>query len=306
MTMASAARRRYLIGLGALGAGCVTRGAFAAARARPRVASIGWTAADVLLSIGVIPVAAAEKDNVNVLNVDPRLRLPPECIELGLTNEPNLELLHALRPDLIVVDSRHADIGDRLDAIAPVFVLDLYGLPGPDPYDRARDRLADLARLLDILPDTARWIDAVDAALRARRRTVASLAEIPPVLAAQFFMDGLHWNAYGRDTMLQAVLDRLGVRNVWNGSTPPGHVPTLGIEALAAMPDMLLVYQADDRYTPLTFRNLAGNAIWRRLPVVRRGHLAPIPRLYPFGGLDAALHFADELTAALVAWRRAA
>ncbi|WP_082992040.1 ABC transporter substrate-binding protein [Paraburkholderia tropica] len=307
MSTSLLARRKHLMALGALAAGSVLRTSGATvARAQARVASIGWTAADVLLSLGVTPVAAAEKYNVNVLSVDPRQQLPENCIELGLTNQPNLELLHALRPDLIVVDSRHVAIENQLQAIAPVFRLNIYDDPGGRPLERARDQVLELANALDITVRAQRYVASVNASLQDQRKVVDSLGGTPKVLAVQLFMDGRHLNVYGKNSMLDDVMVRLNVQNAWQGATPPGHVPTLGIEELDSMPDTLLLYMSDERYAPIALHNLASNEIWRRLPLVRHGHLAPIPRLYPFGGLDTALQFGRELTDALVRYRKIA
>ena len=297
--VSSAGRRRMLLAASAVPL-CAIAGRAAAAPRAARIASLSWTGTDVLLSIGATPAAVADKSRFNDLSIDARQHVPASCLELGLVAQPNLEALAQSKPDLIVADYNQQRVLDELRTIAPVFYLDIYRGAGGDIYARTRRETLRLAGAIGLGDRARATVSAVEADLDACRQTVRSLSRVPPVLIAQLFTDGRHLNVYGRDTLVQDVMDRIGVRNAWRGATPIGHVTTLGIADLADLPEVQLFYLSDNLYSPIALRNLGRSALWRRLPFVRQHQFAPLTRFYAFGGLQSARRFAGELSSALV------
>ncbi|HEY9348369.1 MAG TPA: ABC transporter substrate-binding protein, partial [Inquilinus sp.] len=65
-----------------------------------RLACLEWTSAEMLLSLGVAPMAVCDPKGYRDWVVAPEL--PAGTIDLGSRGEPNRELLLALQPHLIL------------------------------------------------------------------------------------------------------------------------------------------------------------------------------------------------------------
>src|SRR5690554_378402 len=84
-----------------------------------RVVVLEWTYAEDVLALGVQPVGAADIENYNKW-VNIGTELSSEVVDVGTRQEPNLETIASLEPDLIIaVSFRHKPILDQLNAIAP-------------------------------------------------------------------------------------------------------------------------------------------------------------------------------------------
>ncbi len=112
-----------------------------------------------------------------------------------------------------------------------------------------------------------------------------------PVCPFSFF-DDRHLRIYGGG-LLQDVLARLGLRNAWAGPVNDWGIATVGLEQLAAIGEARLVCL--EPIPPHASRLMAESTLWAHLPAVRRGPMAVIPTVWPFGGLAAASRFAGLL-----------
>jgi iron complex transport system substrate-binding protein len=108
--------------------------------------------------------------------------------------------------------------------------------------------------------------------------------------------DGRHATLYGRGSLIQAVLERLGLRNAWQGRSNAMGVTLVGIERLAEAPEALLVcVELPTRLAELQ-RLRQDGTLWQALPAVRAGHVLTLPRFFPYGGVASALFLAEQLT----------
>ncbi|EOA66215.1 hypothetical protein J433_00695 [Corynebacterium glutamicum MT] len=85
---------------------------------------------DTAIALGITPVGAAVANNVTGIPA----YLGVDGIEpVGIVSEPNIEAIAALEPDLILgTDSRHAEIYDRLESIAPTVFMTTHVDPWKD------------------------------------------------------------------------------------------------------------------------------------------------------------------------------
>lgn len=74
-----------------------------------RVVVLEWTFTEDLVALGVQPVGNADNANYKVY-VTPEAALDSSVVDVGTRNEPNLEAIAALKPDLIIsnVDGNEA------------------------------------------------------------------------------------------------------------------------------------------------------------------------------------------------------
>lgn len=303
---ARAGRRRCLGALGALGLGALSAAPFtfaaditATERADdPRVVSLSWAGAQILVSIGVVPLGITERADYPASGALPAM--PASVIELGTHSEPNLELLQRIKPDLIVIDTNQSDLAPSLHRIAPTVTLDIYDAQRGKPYARAVEETLRLGALLGREAAARRYLAQADAQLAACAATVATLADAAPVLIVDLYDDGRHLYLYGPNSMMQDVMDRLGVRNAWRGSTDSGYL-LLGIEGLASMGDAQMYYISHGARDRIALHNLGRSALWQHLPFVRAQRFRPLPGFFAYGATSCAVQFAQGLTAGMVA-----
>ncbi|MFE1599069.1 ABC transporter substrate-binding protein [Methylobacterium sp. ID0610] len=257
------------------------------APAQPRVAAIDWGAAELLLGLGIVPVAVTQPDGYNRAVIEPAL--PAGVVDLGLVVEPNLELLASLKPDLILANPLQvAAQGDSLRRIAPTEAVSIYSQSG-HPDAQARAETMRIATRLG-RAESARALEARTEAVLDRAAARACPGDRRPVYLV-WIIDHRNLVVYGRTSLFQTVLDRLGVENAWSGPSNAYGFSVIGVEQLAAGragADIVHVgpIQSD------AARALAASRLWRSLPAVREHRFAAIPAVWFYGGLPAIARFA--------------
>ncbi|MET1078078.1 MAG: ABC transporter substrate-binding protein [Pseudomonas sp.] len=254
----------------------------------PRIAVIDWGLTETLLGLGVTPVAVAQTEGYRRWVGAPAL--PAQVIDLGMRVEPNLELLSRLTPDLILITPQFAASRAQLERIAPVKVLAIY-TPEAEAYVGAQRVTRELASLLHREAAGEALIARVEARLAEVRGRLASRTQ-PPFYVATF-LDQRHVRLFGKHSIYQGVLDRVGLQNAWQGPTNYWGFSQQGIERLAERPEAALLYL--EPLPPGTSQGLAASALWQRLPLVRQGRVTALPPVWSFNGLLAAERFAGLL-----------
>jgi ferric hydroxamate transport system substrate-binding protein len=259
---------------------------------QPRIAVIDWGLTETLLGLGVTPIAVAQTEGYRRWVQAPEL--PTEVVDLGLRIEPNLELLSQLKPDLILITPQFAASRPQLERVAPVHTLAIY-TPEAEAYVGAQRVTRELAELLDRQAEGEAMIARIDANMARVKARLAARA-LPPFYVMTF-LDQRHVRLFGKQSIYQGVLDRVGLRNAWSGPTNYWGFSQQGIERLAEEPSAALLYL--EPMPPGTADGLAGSALWRQLPAVREQRLYGLPPVWSFNGLMAAERFANLLEARL-------
>ncbi|WP_252273379.1 ABC transporter substrate-binding protein [Pseudomonas subflava] len=260
---------------------------------QPRIAVIDWGLTETLLGLGVTPIAVAQTEGYRRWVQAPEL--PAEVIDLGLRVEPNLELLSQLKPDMILITPQFAASRPQLERIAPVHTLAIY-TPEAEAYVGAQRVTRELAALLGRLVEGEAMIARIDANMVRVKQRLATQA-LPPFYVMTF-LDQRHVRLFGKQSIYQGVLDRVGLRNAWTGPTNYWGFTQQGIERLAEEPTAALLYL--EPMPPGTADGLASSALWQQLPAVREQRLYGLPPVWSFNGLMAAERFANLLEARLV------
>lgn len=262
------------------------------AKGMKRIAAVDWAAAESLLALGAPPLAVAD---TNYFNQRMPRSLPPETQDIGPFWEVNLELLDRLRPDLVFIGAPSLFMTPRLSEIAPVETV--AEMTGKQSYDRAGAILRQCARAAD-LPERA----ANDILLGVEHRMAELAALIDrsrPVLILLPDQSGRRAMVYGRNSMPDAVMRRLGLTNAWQGQTNASGFFQTGFDALMALENAVFMKMEIPSLAPQTDRALAESTLWHRLPAVQENRVFPVPQFYPFGGCLTTLHLAGTLAAAL-------
>ncbi len=257
-----------------------------------RVAAIDWAMLETMIALGSMPIAATELIQFRKDAVEPDI--PSSVVDLGLRGSPNFELLHLLRPDLILISPFYARHQPALQAIAPVLSLPFY-VRGEPPYSKALAAVSALAETLDrqregenVLAQQAQLLDN----LRARLKPFADR----PTYVINIG-DARHFRAFGADSMFGDILQRLGLPNAWTDRSRFTFAAPVPIETLAENPEARIVIVSD---IPVEARTtLKDSMIWRSLDQVRAGRVVNIGNVNPYGGIVAGLRFARLLSDAL-------
>ncbi|MER8447992.1 ABC transporter substrate-binding protein [Mesorhizobium sp. M1066] len=286
--MAALTRRQYLAGLAATG--LALPGGMA--RAVPaRVVCLEWTSAEIVVSLGLSPLAVGDIRGYGDWVQGPAL--PQATIDLGSRGEPNLELLRELRPDLIVGAYGYGLDESSFTRLAPTFNVPFYSGKAP-PYAQAQQVTLQLGDMLGRRAEAENLVARIEASIAHARARLERAVQKPVCVVSMF--DDRHVRVYGAGNLLQDVLDRLGLVNAWTGATNEWGFSTVGIEELVAVGEAQLI--SLDPIPPHVRIRIARSSLWANLPCVRNGQVRTIPPVWPFGGLTAAARFAEFVAAA--------
>lgn len=103
ISLSGACSRRHLLKLAALSP-WLTSGLVSASDpivSLERIIALEWRPVELLMALGITPLAVAEKGNYHRWVIEPALS--HRVIDVGLRNEPNMELLQRLNPSLFLV-----------------------------------------------------------------------------------------------------------------------------------------------------------------------------------------------------------
>lgn len=288
----SSMTRRAALGLFALPFAAVLP--VAATSRPPRIVCLDDGLAETLLTLGVSPVAIADRKVWEDWVVEPAL--PPEVADVGTLLEPNLEFLMQLKPDLILSIPYLDGIKPLLERVAPVTTIGIYRENG-QPYRNAVEATRKLAAMVGKEAEGEALIEATEASFTKTRHELAPLAARPVYVVS--FMDSRNVRVYGRMSLFQDVFDRIGIRNAWTAETNYWGFSTVGIDGLATADDARLAY-----LEPLpagASGTLTESPVWNAMPFVRNRSIMRLPPVLMFGALPAAARFARVLAEAMAA-----
>jgi iron complex transport system substrate-binding protein len=254
-----------------------------------RIAVLDWGWAESLLALGVQPLAVAEAPLYGERVVVPAL--PRDTIDLGLRSWPNIELLRALKPDLILSQAGYGISPARLNEIAPTLALPLYSAQRK-PLEAAEKALKEIAARI------GRERAAQDYLQRSYDRLEAISAKVRrydgrPLLIIKFTDDRLV-DIYGAGGLFDDVLTRVGIPNAWDGATNNWGFSTAGLDAIARYPEARIII-----IEPAPSGEFLQSALWQSLPAINRGHVAMIEPTWVFGAFPSAMRFAEVVQQAL-------
>ena len=257
----------------------------------PRIATVDWTIAETLLALGVTPLAMGDVESYRAWVGEPTL--PVDVVDIGLRMQPNRELLAELKPDLILISPLMASLESTLSRIAPVQSIALYE-PDADLWQRLREATLTIAALVNRTAEAERQLAALERDLAQMKETLP--ASLPPLLVVQF-IDERHVRVFGRHSLFEAVMARLGLRNAWQGETNAWGFSVASLEQFLAIPEARLVVV--DPIPVGVSEKLQEPGLWQHLPLVQNTPVLHLPATWSFGGMLAARRFATLLGEAL-------
>lgn len=284
-------RRRLLAAAGAL---LIAPLAAHAAPPPLRVVTLEYNLVEMLLALGLPPVGVADLKGYRRW-VGLGQQTLSGCVSVGTRQQPSLEAIAALRPDLILgVDFRHQPLLPLLSRLAPTRL-------------QASDRTGNgLALMRQDFRQLAVWTGRSQAAESELARLDDCLSRLrgqlgPSAKQRMGVLQGLggspqFW-AFAGNSLAGGVVDALGWQNAWPARDARQGIVTLTVEDLLDSTASLTAV-TDPR------ADFTRGALWQRVPAVAEARLRRLPAdTWLFGGPWSARRLAERLA---TAWAPAA
>lgn len=232
-----------------------------------RIVALDLPFLDALTSLGqpVVGYAGTTEKALPVYLKDQVVALGPEPEFVGERKQPNLEVLLALKPDLILASpDRHALIRPQLEQIAPVVAL-------PD------DSLADITALTESLASITDRKTEAENTKKQLDEAIASAREnsknAPRILVVGSFED--EFSTWTKSSFIGTLLEGVGARYAFDGPPTPTEgkteVAKLTVESLSELnPEYLFVYGDPSRWDK--------HPIYSKLDSYQKGRIALVDR----------------------------
>ncbi|MFI6498898.1 ABC transporter substrate-binding protein [Nonomuraea typhae] len=269
-------------------------------RPAARVVSLEWGETEMLATLGVMPVGVADVKGYGTWVTS--AKLDASVKDVGMRNEPSVDSIAALQPDLIVMESDDAALVGQLEKFAPVLVF-----KGSDAAGNLTRMRADLNLLATAVGKTAEAEKALadfDAALAdAKQKIAAAGGAGKPFAMADGWKEGstISVRLFGKGALVSDVAEAVGLKNAWSGKVDPvwglGNTDVEGLTALKD-PGTRFFYSASDG-DDVFADGLASNAIWKSLPFVKKQNVTKLPDgIWTFGGPLSCKQYAEALVKA--------
>ncbi|KAB8188410.1 ABC transporter substrate-binding protein [Nonomuraea phyllanthi] len=272
-------------------------------RPATRVVSLEWGETEILAGLGVMPVGAADVKGYGTWVT--AAKLDASVKDVGTRQEPSVDSISALEPDLVVMESDDEELAAQLEKFVPVLVAK--GSDASDNLKRMRDDVNMIATATGRTDAAAKLLSDFDAALAdGKARLAAAGAAGKPFIMADGWKQGstISIRLFGKGALVSEVAGQLGLTNAWTGKVDgEWGLGTTDVEGLSGLkdPDIRFFYNASDGEDVFA-DGLADNAIWKSLPFVKKQQVTKLPDgIWTFGGPLSCQQYADTLVKAFTA-----
>ncbi|WP_051534398.1 iron-siderophore ABC transporter substrate-binding protein [Deefgea rivuli] len=259
-----------------------------------RVIALSWEATEYLLTLGITPLAVADRHDYQQWVIAPAL--PPTVLDAGSRLEPNLERIYALKPELIIINPALASMQTNLERIAPTLLLDSFKTEH-DNAQAAEQLQRQLALRLGREKEHDLFLQKKEARLKAlRQKILQRYGQSPPEICMVRFASPTTFWAYGENSMPEAAMNALGLKNAC-----PQPRTTWGTR-LRKVPDLAQLHSSALLLTIAPFAReaeLIRSPLWQALPVVQRKQVRSVAPVWTNGGLYSTIRLAETMTDAI-------
>lgn len=247
-----------------------------------KVVALEFSFVDALDELGITPVGIAQENKTDVSGL---LGKDIEFTEVGTRQQPNLEVISSLQPDLIIGDfNRHQGIYKQLQEIAPTIILKSRNAT----YEENIDSFKTIA---EAVGKTKQMDDRL--ALHEERLEAAKKKVDPKddrkVMVGVFRADSL--TAHGETSFDGELLEKIGIENAVTKTAEP--TVTITLEQMVKWdPDVIFMAEAD----PKLLKEWKNSPLWNQITAVKNKEVYEVNRdLWTrYRGLDAAEQIVDE------------
>lgn len=270
-----------------------------------KVVVLEWTYAEDLLAVGVQPAGMADiAEYGDYVNIEPQL--DETVVDVGGRQEPNLEAIAALEPDLIIgVSFRHDAMIEQLETIAPTVIFNPYPEDESiDLYQEMETTFLEIAKAVGKTAEGEQVLTDLEAQYEEKAAEIeaANLKTKDVILTLAYSgAQAPEIRVFTPNSMTSIILERIGLNNVHQpdqfevfGSS------TFNVEGLVKYEDANYLYTVPD--TDNIYENqLKGNPVWENLAFVKEGRTYDLGAdTWLYGGPLSAETLMNQITDVLV------
>ncbi len=200
------------------------------------IAVYDMTALQNLKALGVavqgMPSAEMTAERITALNL--KADGTPDGTPVGTLFEPNLEALHALKPQAIFVGSRMAEKSEELAKIAPTYNLTI---DTNDVYASSKQQITDFGKIFGKTAEADKVIADIDKAIADTKKAVEGKGNGLAIL-----INGNKMSAYGKNSRYGYLHTTFGIPMADENIQEARHGQPISFEYLKKVdPDWLFV-----------------------------------------------------------------
>lgn len=271
-----------------------------------RVVSLEWMQTEMLASLGVEPVGAADVAGYTSW-VGTSVPLSTEPEDVGTRGEPSVEAIAGLEPDLIVGVTSSIPEGamEQMARIAPIALFD--GADAAEPLGYVEDTFRDIATLVGAEAAADEVVAATEQTIGDNAAAIADAGlEGAPVVFASPYAEGANVTIrmHGPRSAFQAVATEMGLASATEDPGDDAYgLSYVDVEGLTALPaETRFLYWGNDDEDDVVETTLASNPVWQSLPFVQEGHVHRAGvGIWAYGGPESLAAWSDDLVAQLTA-----
>lgn len=263
-----------------------------------KVVSLEWGETEMLITLGVMPVGAADVKGyatwVTAAKLDAGVK------DVGMRGEPSVDSIVALQPDLVIMEAeRDSPMVSQLEKFVPVIVTK--GSDAARNLERMREDFTMIATAVGKTNEAKKVLADFDAAMAKAKQDIAAKGAAGKQFAmADGWKEGstVAIRMFGQGALVSQLGIQIGLKNAWNGKVDEvwglGNTDVEGLSQLKDA-DLRFFYNASDGED--VFANgLAGNPIWESMAFVRNKQLHRNPNgIWTFGGPASCKQFIEQL-----------
>lgn len=230
-----------------------------------KIVTLELSFVDSLNALGIKPIGISDDNKKEMITK--LVGQEMDYTSVGTREQPNLEVISSLQPDLIIADAeRHKGIYKDLQQIAPTVVL--------------KSRESTYQENLDSFKTIAKAVNKEDAAEKRLSEHEKTIKELKAKLTVDSNMTVLP--AVVRDTSFQAhtsssydgeLLERMGLKNAIQQKQPHAE---MNLEQLVEIdPDVLLLANNEGKLLTDEWKD---NPLWKGLKAVKNGQVYSVDR----------------------------
>ncbi|WP_431799679.1 ABC transporter substrate-binding protein [Halobacillus andaensis] len=269
------------------------------------VVVLEWAYAEELQALGMEPTGVADLDSYGDW-VDVGEPLSDEVKDVGTRQEPNLEAISRLEPDLIIgVDYRHEGIAEDLEEIAPTLMFAPYSEESAEnQFDSMLEEFNTVAEAVDREDEAEQAVNDMEQTFEEQRARLEEAGKegMNYVMTQAFTAQNTPTLRLFTDNSIVAnVMSELGMKNDYESDELEvyGYTETT-VETLQNYQDSNLFYIVQDEDNIFN-EQLAGNPVWEELEFVQDDRLYQMPgSTWTFGGPLSAEVLAEQVVNSVV------
>nr|WP_099458653.1 iron-siderophore ABC transporter substrate-binding protein [Paenibacillus crassostreae] len=269
-----------------------------------KIVVLEWTFTEDIIALGMQPVGNADNENYK-LYVTSEASLDEGVTDVGTRDEPNLETIASLQPDLIIgVSDSHEAIYDQLKGIAPTLLFSLYPPEGEgNHYTQMEEIFRTIAVAVGKTAEGEKVLADLDTHYADAKATLAAAGKegFNYVLTQAYsYQNAAQLRLFLDNSLAVQTLNRIGLVNDWKSEQfEMWGFSTSTVESLPAVQDSNLIHivQKDD---DIFSNELKDNSVWNGLTFVKEKRIFGLDSAtWVFGGPISSKVIVDEVVATL-------